>query len=337
MEIVERREHDGVWWARDPGGAWHRWNVDANGWEGPLTPPWPPEPAPRPDEAAIVATAMAAGAATARALGDGPPASSGDEANHPMNRIDAWWNREFPPFSKRRLAFGLIALPVIAAIVEFLWAAAGRSASLPRYLFVCVAGGTLLAVAWLPGMRAIAERLRASGAFDTRSPWPWRRRRDAPPPPPLPPLRSSFGRDFLVALPFSAAIVTIMSVTVAGTGDTFSAGGLVAIAIGSVFSAGLVALRTSVWSLVIFCVAGGLFGGIAMVLLSLLSWSDPNVPDFYLGWALGALALFVFAYPLWRGLRDLETRGFRLPMWIVMGGSVLLVSGGALVFLAERV
>jgi hypothetical protein len=46
--------------------------------------------------------------------------------------------------------------------------------------------------------------------------------------------------------------------------------------------------------------------------------------------------VFLYAYPLWRGVRDMEARGFRLPMWIVMGCSVLLVSGAALVFLAER-
>ena len=324
MEIVERREHDGQWWGRDRSGSWRRWNAATNGWEGPDTPPWPPALAAQPGEEAIVARALAA---TADGGGRPPP---------PMNRVDAWWNRRFPPFSRQRLVFGLVALPVMAGLVELLWAAAGRGASLPRYLFVCLVGGTLLAVAWLPGMRAIAERLQASGAFDTGSPWPWRRRRDAPPPPALPPLGATFGRDFLVALPFSAVIVTVMSLTVTTAADTFSAGGLAAIAIGSVFSAGLVALRTSVWSLVIFCVAGGLLGGVAMVLLSLMTWSDPGGMDFYVGWALGTLLLFVFAYPLWRGLRDLEARGFRLPMWIVMGGSVLMVSGAALVFLAER-
>jgi hypothetical protein len=328
MEIVERREHGGTWWGRTTDGAWVRWSPATGAWEGPMAPPWPPAERSHPDEAAIVAHALAATTLSGPGGHGGPPP--------PMNRLDAWWNRRFPPYSGRRLVFGLVVLPVIAALVELLWVMGGHEASLPRYLFVCVAGGAVLAMAWLPAMRAIAQRLQASGAFASRSPWPWKRKHDAPPPPPLPPLRTTFGRDFLVALPFCAVIVAVMSLTVAGPDDTFSAGGLGAIAIGSVFASGLVALRTSVWSLAIFSVAGGLLGGIAMVLLSIMTFSDPGGVDFFVGWAFGTVTVFVSGYPMWRGLRDLEARGFRLPMWIVMGGSVLLVSGAALVYLAER-
>jgi multisubunit Na+/H+ antiporter MnhB subunit len=66
-----------------------------------------------------------------------------------------------------------------------------------------------------------------------------------------------------------------------------------------------------------------------------LTLSDPG-GDLLLGWAIGSVLLFLYAYPMWRWLRDLETRGFRLPMWLVMGGSVLLVSGASLVFVAEH-
>jgi hypothetical protein len=326
MEIVERREHDGDWWGRGRDGAWFRWNAAASGWEGPLDPPWPPPEPPHPDEAAIVARALAASGS--EGAGDPPPP--------PRNRIDAWWNRRFPPFSIQRLVFGLLALPIVGALVELLWTAAGRGPSLPRYLFVCVAGGIVLATAWLPGMRALAERMQADGVLDPRSPWPWRRKRALPPAPPLPPLRETFVRDLLVALPFIGAIVTVMSLTVSGPDDTLAPGGLGTIAVGSVLAAVLVALRTSVLGLVLFSVAGGLLGGVALVVLSLMTWSDPGGTDFLLGWGLGTVALFVFAYPMWRRLRDLEARGFRVPMWIVMGGSVLLVSGASLVFLAEH-
>jgi hypothetical protein len=322
MDIVERREHDGAWWGRSTDGAWFRWSTASAGWQGPFAPPWPPEPPPlTPEEEAIVAMAMATAAAP-----QGPP----------MNRVDAWWNRHFPPFSIRRLAFGLVALPVIGAIVELLWVVGGREASLPRYLFVCIAGGAMLAIAWLPGMREMAERIQSSGAIDTRSPWPWRRRKMAPPPPPLPPLRETFRRDFLVALPFAFAMMIVLSLTVVGFGDTVAPTGLVTSAVAALFSAALIALRTSVWSIVFVSIAGGLLGGLAMVFLSVMTFSDPGLGGFVVGWGLGTVMVFLFAYPMWRGVRDLEARGFRLPMWIVMGGSVLLVSGAALVFLAER-
>jgi hypothetical protein len=253
-----------------------------------------------------------------------------------MNRVDAWWNRNFPPFSAKRLVFGLVALPVIGGLVELLWVAAGREASLPRYLFVCVAGGALLATAWLPGMRELAQRLHASGAFDTGSPWPWRRKRALPPAPPLPPLRETFRRDFLIALPFAAAIVLVMSTTTIGLDDALAPANLPMFAVTSAAMAALVALRTSVWGLAIFSVAGGLFGGLALVLLSLMTWSDPGVAEFLVGWAFGSVLLFLHAYPIWLRMRDLDARGFRLPMWIVMGGGVVLVSGSALLFVAER-
>ncbi|HUF60425.1 MAG TPA: hypothetical protein VMR89_13250 [Actinomycetota bacterium] len=322
MKIVERREHGGIWWGRTPDGAWFRWSAAVNSWEGPLAPPWP-EPPRHPNEEAIVAAAIAAG---------GP---SEEVFALPMNRVDAWWNRHFPPFSIRRLVFGLVSLPVIGAVVELLWVLGGREASLPRYLFVCVAGGVLLATAWLPGMRDVAERMQASGAFESRSPWPWRRRPMAPPPP-LPPLRTTFRRDFLVALPFTLVIVLVMTATVTGIRGSFTPGALLNIAVAAVLSALLVGLRTSIWGLVLFSIAGGLLGGLAMALLSMMTFNEPGLGEVMFGWAIGSVILFLYAYPLWRGVRDMEARGFRLPMWIVMGCSVLLVSGAALVFLAER-
>ena len=337
MEIVERREHSGVWWARDPGGAWFRWNADTTGWEGPLAPPWPPDEAPHPNEAAIVAAAMAAGGATARALGEGPSISGGEDATVPMNAVDRWWNRHFPPFSTRRLVFGLVVLPVTAALTELFWAAAGRGLSLPRYLFVCIAGGIFLAVAFLPGMRVMAERLQANGALDWRSPWPWSKRTAPPsPPPPLPPLRETFRREFVIGLPFAAAILLVMSLTVGGSDDTSSPAGLATIAVGTVATSALIAMRRTVWSLVVLALVGGVLGGFAMVLLSLMTWSDPGLGEFLIGWGLGSAMLFLFAYPMWRRARDLEARGLRLPMWLLMGGSLLLVTGSALVFLVER-
>ena len=112
-----------------------------------------------PEEEAIVAAAMATTAPP-----EGPP----------MNRVDAWWNRTFPPFSKKRLVFGLAALPLVGALQELVIWGVGWKPSLPRYLFVCIAGGLMLSTAFLPGMREMAERLqRANGQ---RSPWTWRRR-----------------------------------------------------------------------------------------------------------------------------------------------------------------
>jgi hypothetical protein len=320
MKIVERREHDGAWWGRDGAGAWYRWNTVSSTWDGPLAPPWPPDPPPlTPEEEAIVAAAMATA---------GPPEGP------PRNRVDAWWNRTFPPFSKKRLVFGLAALPVVGALQELVIWGIGWKPSISRCLFVCIAGGVMLSIAFLPGMRETAERLqRARG---TRSPWPWRRQpASEPPEPPLPPIATDFGRDFLVALPFAVVIMVVMSLTVSGPGGTFAPSALLTNSVAAVFTAALVALRTSVWGLALFSIAGGLLGGLLLVLLSAMTFSDPG-GDFLIGWVIGSLLIFLYAYPMWRGLRNLEARGFRLPMWIVMGGTMVLVSGSALMFVADH-
>ena len=251
-----------------------------------------------------------------------------------MNRVDTWWNRTFPPFSKKRLVFGLTALPIVGALQELVIWGVGWKPSLPRYLFVSIAGGVMLGTAFLPGMREMAERLQRARGH--RSPWPWRRQSaPEPPEPPPPTIETNFGRDFLVALPFAIVIMLVMSLTVAGLGGTFTPGSLLTNALAAVFAAALIALRTSIWGLALFSIAGGLLGGLFLVLLSVMTFSDPG-GDFLIGWAIGSLLLFLYAYPMWRGLRNLEARGFRLPMWLVMGGSVLLVSGSALVFVAEH-
>jgi hypothetical protein len=305
MKIVERREHDGEWWGRDPDGSWFRWSTSIASWEGPLTPPWPQ---PAPSEEAIVAAGMA-GAAS-------------DEPSTEMSSIDAWWNRVFPPFSIRRLAFFLGVLPVVAGLQELIVGASGHDPSLPRFLFVCLAGGALLASAWLPGMRKYAEALRPSrSAADMHD-------RDMP--------RTSFGKDLLVALPFAFLIVLIVHLVTVGPGETFTGPSLATVAVASTAASVMIALRSSVWSLVLFSVVGGVLGGLAVVFLSVMTFSGTGWVEFAVGWILGSILLFTYAYPVWRGLRNMEARGVRLPMWIVMGGSVIVVSGAALMFVFER-
>jgi len=305
MKIVERREHDNEWWGRTPDGAWFRWSTASVGWEGPFDPPWAPS-------IGAVASESPEGAAHSESA---PPDAA-------RNRVDAWWNRVFPPFSIRRLVFGLVALPVIGAIQELVLGALGRDPSLPRFLFVCLAGGAVLASAWLPGMRKYAQALDpARWTSETQD-------KDIPP--------TRFGKEFLVALPFAFLIVLIVHLVTAGPGKTFTGQSLASVAVASTAASVMIALRSSIWSVVLFSVVGGVLGGLAVVFLSLMTFSDTSWVEFAGGWIFGSIVLFAYAYPVWRGLRNMEARGFRLPMWIVMGGSVVLVSGAALMFLAEH-
>jgi hypothetical protein len=308
MKIVERREHDNAWWGRTPDGAWFRWSTVSAGWEGPFTPPWAPSGVPDPVEPPKLAAQA------------GPEF---EESPPPLrNPVDVWWNRVFPPFSIRRLAFLLGVLPVMAGLQELIVGASGRDASPPRFLFVCLAGGALLASAWLPGMRKYAKALRPSRATaevkDLNLP------------------RTSFGKDLFVALPFAFLIVLIVHLVTIGPSEAFTGQSLAAVAVASAAASVMIALRSSVWSLVLFSVVGGVLGGLAVVFLNLMTFSGTGWVEFAVGWILGSILLFTYAYPVWRGLRNMEARGVRLPMWIVMGGSVILVSGAALMFVFER-
>jgi hypothetical protein len=308
MKIVERREHDNAWWGRTPNGAWFRWSTASVRWEGPFDPPWPPSGEPAPRDGSWLAEQTAP--------------ELDEPAARPSNPVDAWWNRVFPPFSIRRLAFFLGALPVVAGLQELILRASGRGPSLPRFLFVCLAGGLLLASAWLPGMRKYAKALMpSSSAAEMQN-------ADVP--------RRSFRKDLLVALPFAFLIVLIVHLVSVGPSETFTGQSLMSVAVSSAAASVMIALRSSVWSLVLFSVVGGLLGGLAIVFLSLMTFSDTGWVEFAAGWVLGSILVFAYAYPCWRGLRDMEARGFRLPMWIVMGGSVVLVSGAALMFVFER-
>lgn len=130
-------------------------------------------------------------------------------------------------------------------------------------------------------------------------------------------------------------VVLVFSLTVAGPRETFAPSALLTNALAVLVTAALVALRTSVFGLVLFSIAGGLLGGLFMVLLSAMTFSDPG-GDFLIGWAIGSVLFFLYAFPMWRWIRHLEARGFRLPMWLVMGGTVVLVSGSALMFIADH-
>jgi hypothetical protein len=309
MKIVERREHDSAWWGRTPDGAWFRWSTASAGWEGPVTPPWAPSGAPDPVEPPTPS------AQAAPEFEQSPP--------RPRDPVDAWWNRVFPPFSSRRLAFFLGVLPVMAGLQELIVGASGHDPSLPRFLFVCLAGGALLASAWLPGMRRYAEAVLRRSRSTAES-----QNMDMP--------RRSFGKDLLVALPFAFLIVLIVHLVAVGPGETFTGPSLATVAVASTAASVMIALRSSVWSLVLFSVVGGVLGGLAVVFLSLMTFSDTGWVEFAVGWILGSILLFAHAYPVWRGLRNMEARGVRLPMWIVMGGSTVLVAGAALMFVFER-
>jgi len=239
-----------------------------------------------------------------------------------MSPVDAWWNRRFPPFSRARLVFLIATTPVVGAVSEGIWATMrGGGFSFPRYAFICVASAATVATGFLPGMRERAARLMRPDVDRIAVP--------------LVRLDRTIAKDFVVALPFAFGVMLVVHLAVGGRATAFSPPTLATQLIGALFTAAIVALRTSVWGLALLSIVGGLLGGFAVAILSLFTFSEPSRDEFLVGWLLGTIMVFVFVWPMWQGMRQLESRGVRLPMWLVMGGSLLLVTGASLVFVVE--
>ena len=67
--------------------------------------------------------------------------------------------------------------------------------------------------------------------------------------------------------------MVVMSLTVSGPGGTFGPSAMLTNVGAAVFTSALVALRTSVWGLALFSIAGGLLGGLFLVLLSAMTFN----------------------------------------------------------------
>ncbi len=237
------------------------------------------------------------------------------------HRVDVWWNQRFPPFSRARLGFLIAVAPVMSAVTESVWSTAhGTPFSLPRSLFICFASVATIAIGFTPAMR---ERAASMSRPDPR----------AVSPPPRPTVRRV--GDFAVALPFAYAVMVITHLAVVGTSNVFAPTTLLTHLVAGAVAAAMIALGTSVWSLVIVSVVGGAIGWLAVMLLSAFTFSTPSGVELTVGWILGSLVVFTFLWPAWSCARRLEARGVRLPIWLVMGTTLVLVAAGSVLFVAE--
>jgi len=242
-----------------------------------------------------------------------PPGAPPPE--YPPTPLDAWWNRRFPPHSTARLIFLLCALPVVGAVHALITRLRGGEVSLSRYLFATIVGGVLLAFLWLSGVL----RPRHPGL-------PQRGRPEAPP-------RRSVVREFLVALPFCFGAVFVVALVTAG--GAFEPWSLLMSVVAGVMVSLIVVLRHSIWSVVLFSLVVGLGGGLLLHLF-LLVWGFED--SFVESWLLVSMLVFLWAAPIWlgmrRGLREAQRRTgvSEPPMWVLMTGSLILVVGSALFF-----
>jgi hypothetical protein len=253
-----------------------------------------------------------------------PPDDDQPEDPFPRTPLDAWWTRRFPPNSRARLVFVLIAFPIVGAIYALWKHYQGEGMSLAQYLFVSITGDVLIAFLWISGA------LRPSGQGGQAAT-------------PTAPPRRSPARDFLVALPFSFAAALVVSLVTGGLdGSTVVVSVIAGLAI-----ALLVALRRSIWSVVIFSLLVG-FGAAVFLQLFLLFMGGES--SFVGVWMVASLFVFAWALPCWLAVRRGRfgfLRRFPLPdapssrgaasaseppLWILMTGTLILVVASAIFF-----
>jgi hypothetical protein len=104
----------------------------------------------------------------------------------------------------------------------------------------------------------------------------------------------------------------------------------------------IVALRRSVWSVILFSLLTG--AGVALV-LELFLFFLGGTPGFFATWILSSLFVFLWAMPSWQQLRSAARGPFRqqpsdphphtfgqIPLWVIMAGTLILAVGWGISF-----
>jgi hypothetical protein len=353
MRLVTTLETESGTWEQTDQGRWVRWNDAAQAWEEQPSGPWVE---PDPEDLADPVRSPEPEPAPASTQPDGPAPLVGGGGGIPesWNPLDAWWNRTFPPYSRRRLLFGLVALPFITAIVAVVDHFRGRSAPFAVYLFSTVAGGIILAVVfWAHSFEVEHRRVREppdgpGGSPTTADALPHWDANPGPPNagPPAAPARAPEGpivervvslpswvRESLLCLPISFVAVVIWLALVSASAAFSRPGLIAAAAAAALFTAVFVARRT-VLSVVIVSLVVGF--GVAGLLQAISLMMFVEADSFALTWAVCSVVAFVFAFPLWYSLkRSAERRdagSMAIPAWVFVAAVAVLMMGGALAY-----
>lgn len=249
-----------------------------------------------------------------------------------MGSIDAWWNRNFPPYSGRRLLFFLVMAPLMATGIGLLRGELSGS----RSLLLGIAMDVMICLTWFV----------ARGKADEITPAPWTppvQRFPPTTPPPSPPgpkppsfdhevmsqlmeprrRRISRSADFLLTFAISSAGMLLVLVVM---DDVVLVHVPMAIGAGLLLTTAIV-FRYSVWPLVLFSLVIG-YGG-AVVMRLFLSWvsGDDGILAY---WLVSSLLSFVFLAPMWWSIRRARPslERFAIPSWVIAAGTVILLALG---------
>jgi hypothetical protein len=142
-----------------------------------------------------------------------------------------------------------------------------------------------------------------------------------------------FVADVLICLPISFVGTTILNMFFSGVGEALSPSGLGISLFTALMVSSLIALRDSIWVVVIMSVVVG--AGIALV-LEILTIFLSDGSSFYLTWLLSSVIVLACALPYWFASRRyglgvlgrIEAHiGRPVPMWVIVTGTYMLAIG----------
>lgn len=263
-KIIRRVEAEGRWWAERADGTWTPWDPDKLRWGPAESPP---------------------AGVPLRLKSDGP-AKLESVVPAPMNRADAWWNRNFPPNSGKRLAFFLAWSAFIIIALAFVRRLQGHPVPV-----VLTIGAVSTCWVFLGGTWLLSARTRKPGAPEsvqiTRS--------DATNVPLL-------VRDFLQSLPIAVVGMLIVLVVAVGWSDLSTASVLIAVGAGALFAA-TITLRHTIWFLVITSAIAGFLIAAALAVVDLMTFTVPH--HFASTWVISSIAVLVFSVAVrWVAVRS---------------------------------
>jgi hypothetical protein len=239
----------------------------------------------------------------------------------PANPVDRWFVRTFPPYSRRRLLFGLAALPVVGLFVLFGRRIMGGGSSVGVYVFAVLTAAVLLTLIWF-------------GAATTRDRHPARNAR--PPRPDRPAGVTFWGQsrpfrmdDFLIG---SGVLFVDLTLFWLIAGLQGSVGEAIAVAAPAALLGSLMwQLRGSVAGIVLVSVVLGFPVGLTLTLFGAVMGKESSL---LWGWLIGCGLVLLFALPYWFDLRR-RPRASRfanveVPAWVWWTGISVLVLSSAL-------